>query len=114
MADPGQRGQLVDLETDTVTEPVEEPVFQHLARLLVQLRLVAGPLEDVANELEKRAADGAGLDGGARGLDRIQDQPEPLLDSLGWLSYSARNHHDPVAREPHVPGEAPQAQLTIE
>ena len=80
-----------------MAEAVEEPVLQHLARLLVQLRLVTGALEDVADELVEGAAVRAGLHFGGRAVECFLHEPVPLLHFAGRLTDDVRARHVGVA-----------------
>ena len=69
---------LVHLEADAVAGRVEVAVHEHLALLLVQLRLVAVLVEEVADLAVDVAALHAGLDGGDGEVERLLREPVVL------------------------------------
>ena len=81
--DPAQAGPLVHLQPDAVAGRVEEPVLQHLALLLVQLRLVAMLVEEVADEAMDVAASHARLDGRHGEVERLLREPVVLAELVG-------------------------------
>src|SRR6185369_14913130 len=76
--DPADTGTLVHLEADAVTGRVEIPVHERLALLLVELRLVAVLVEEIADLAMDVASLHAGLDRSNRHVERLFREPVVL------------------------------------
>ena len=94
---PAEARLLVDVETDAVAERVVEAFEEHLARLLRQLRRVAGVLENVAGDAVNGLALDAGPDRLERAVERLAGEPVPLARLVGRLADDERARHVGVA-----------------
>ena len=88
-----------------MAEAVEEAVLQNLARPLVELGLVARAVEDVAHLFVELPAVHARLDALGGRIERLLDEPIPLLELVGRLPDDVRARHVRVAPRRLVPRE---------
>src|SRR5581483_5854602 len=78
VADAAERRALVHLEPDAVAERMEEAVLEHLSRRLRPLRRVTVLLEELAGDVEERAAVHARLRGRDDTVERLLAERVPL------------------------------------
>src|SRR5579864_7346716 len=93
VSDDRQPRAFVHFEADAVAEPVEEAAVEHLARLLRQLRGVAGRGEDIAGDLHEVASVHAGFRRLGRPVERLLAQPVVLADLVGNISDDVGPRH---------------------
>jgi hypothetical protein len=95
--DATDAGSLVHLETDAVTGRMEVAVDERLALLLVQLRLVAVLVEEVAHHPVDVAALHTGLDRGHGHVQRLLREPVVLTQLVGRRAERERSREVRVA-----------------
>ena len=106
--DPADAWALVDFEADTVACCMEVPVHEHLALFLVQLRLVAVLVEELAHLPVDVAPLHTRFDGGDGQVERFLRKPVVLLQLLGRRADRDR------AREVRVAGRLAVAWEEVE